>query len=137
MADLTRTLARVRPLEGIEARNIPMIADEAIQAGQPVYRKANGRAGLASAAAAGTAKVVGVATTSVQAGRAFEAGHYIRMVGFDLAAIAFGTTVYLSNTAGALADAAGTVSRPLGSVHGMTDVAGTKFIFFDIPQNQI
>lgn len=137
MADLTRTLNRVRPLEGIEMRAIPMIADEAVEAGQALYRKANGRAGLASSGAAGTAKVVGIATTSQSAGRGVEALYHGRMVGFDLSALDPGATVYSSDTAGAVADAAPTANGlALGSVHTMTDVSSTKFVFFDIPQNQ-
>lgn len=137
MADLTRTLDRVRPLEGIEMRTIPMIADEAIEAGQPLYRKANGRAGLASAAAAGTAKIVGIATSTQSAGRGVEALYHGRMVGYDLSGLAPGAAVYSSDTAGAVADAAPTANGvTLGSVHTMTDVSSTKFVFFDIPQNQ-
>lgn len=140
MADLTVTAAELRPLESIEARLIPMIADEAITKGQPVYRKTNGRAGKAQANAVGTAKVVGVATTSVPAGTAFEALYHGRLAGFGLSAVAPGTTVYLSAaTAGAVADTATTgatnVSVPLGTIHTMTDGSGTKYVFFDIPQN--
>jgi len=140
MADLTRTPSLVRFMEGIEARMIPMIADEAISVGQPVYRKANGRAGVARANATGTSKVVGIATKSVIAGKAFEAGYHARFVGFDLSSVNPGTTVYLSVTAtGVIADAAatgtGNVVVPLGTVHTMTDVSATRFIFFDIPLN--
>lgn len=132
--------ADVRILESIEARLIPMIADEAITRGQPVYRKTNKRAGVARANAVGTAKVVGIATSDAIAGQAFEALYHGRMVGFALAAVPVGTTVYLSATAaGAIDDTAtsgiGNVVVPLGTVHAMTDVAGTPFVFFDVPQN--
>lgn len=140
MANLTATPSRVRFMEGIEARLIPMIADETILKGQPVYRKANKRAGVARANAVGTSKVVGVATTDGIVGRPFEALHYGRMVGYDLAAVTPGSTVYLSaSAAGAIDGAAvtgiGNVAVPLGTVHAMTDVAETLFIFFDISQN--
>lgn len=142
MADLAiqTTGAQLRLLEVIECRLIPVIADEAITKGQVVYRKTNGRAGLARGNAVGTAKVLGVATTSVAAGRPFEALHYGRFAGADLSAVNPGTTLYLSSaTAGAIADAAptgtGNVAVPIGSVHVMTDVAGTRFVFVDVPQN--
>lgn len=140
MATLTVTPSRLRFMEGIEARMIPMIADEAIKKGQAVYRKANGRAGLARANAVGTAKAVGVATTDALAGKPFEALYHGRMVGYDLTDVDPGSTVYLSaGTAGAVDGAettgAGNVAVPLGTVHAMTDVSGTRFIFFDIPQN--
>jgi hypothetical protein len=140
MADLAVTPARVRFMEGIEARLIPMIANEAIAKGQPVYRRTDGRAGVARANAVGTAKVVGIATTDVVAGRAFEALYHGRMVGYDLTGTDPGTTLYLSPaTAGAVNNAVttglGNVVVALGTVHTMTDVAGTRFIFFDIPHN--
>lgn len=142
MANLTATPSRVRFMEGIEARMIPMIADEAILKGQPVYRKANGRAGLARANAVGTSKVVGIATTDASATRSFEALYHGRMVGWDIAAVDPGSTVYLSaSAAGAIDGAAvtgiGNVVATLGTIHSMTDVAGTRFIFFDVPQNAV
>jgi hypothetical protein len=137
MADLTVTAARLRKMEAIEARLIPMIADEAINKGQVVYRKANGNAGLARGNAVGTSKVVGVATTSVLAGVAFEALHYGRLAGYDLSGVDPGETMYLSAaTAGAIADTApstaGQVVVPIGTVHTMTDVPRTKFLFVDV-----
>ena len=140
MADLSVTASRLRPLEGIEARMIPMKADAAILKGQAVYRKPNGRAGLARANAVGTAKVVGVATSDAGIGEAFEALYHGRMVGHDLSAVDPGSTVYLSAaTAGAIDGAVvtgtGNVVQALGTVHTMTDVSSTRFIFFDIPQN--
>lgn len=142
MADITVTAAELRPMEVIEARLIPMIADEAIEKGQAVYRKTNGRAGKAQANGVGTAKVVGMATTSVPAGTAFEALHYGRLAGYGLSAVDPGSTVFLSaGTAGAVADTATTgatnVLVPLGTVHTMTDGSSTKFVFFDIPQNAV
>ncbi|HVL24874.1 MAG TPA: hypothetical protein VM450_12370 [Thermomicrobiales bacterium] len=140
MADLTVTPARLRPLEVIEARLIPMIADEAITKGQPVYRKTNGRAGKARANAVGTAKVVGIATSDAAAGIAFEALYHGRLAGYDLSGVNPGSTIHLSAaTAGALADTAasgtGNVVVPIGTVHTMTDASSTRFLFVDVPQN--
>lgn len=135
MADLVITPTRLRPMEVIEARLIPMIADEVIKKGQPVYRKTTGRAGLTDASVAGTAKPVGVATTDAQPGTAFDALYHGMLAGYTLTGINPGTTVYLSDTAGTLADAAGTVSVAVGTVHTLTDVTFTKVVFIDIPQN--
>lgn len=140
MADLTVTAAQLRPMEVIEARMVPMIADEAITQGQVVYRKSSGRAGLARGNAVGTSKVVGVATRNAAAGGAFEALYHGRMAGYNLSAVDPGSTLYLSSsTAGAVSDTATTgatnVKVALGTVHTMTDGTNTKFVFFDIPQN--
>lgn len=140
MADLTVTAAQLRIMESIEARLIPMIADTAITKGQAVYRKSTGRAGLAKADDVATAKVVGIATTDAAAGTAFEALYHGRMVGFGLGSVNPGVTLYLSkdNAGGIVATAPSAdtqVAFPLGTVHTMTDGVGTKFVFFDIPQN--
>ena len=142
MADLTVTTDRVRIIEVIESRLLPMIADEAITKGQPVYQKTNGNAGVARANAVGTAKVVGIASTTVAAGGAFEAQYHGGLAGYDLSSVDPGKTIYLSVTAtGKLADAAatgtGNVVTAIGTVRVLTDPAKTKYIFVDIPQNAV
>ena len=142
MATLTVTAAQLRPLDGIEARLIPMIANVAVTKGQVVYRIASGtgKAGLARANSVTTAKIVGIATSDAAAGGSFDALYFGRLVGLDLSGLNPGTTVYLSSgTAnavdGAAASDTGNVVVPLGTVHCMTDVSDTKFLFVDIPQN--
>lgn len=142
MADIAVTAARLRIIESIEARLIPMIAGEAITKGQAVYRATDGTAMLAQGDAVGTAKVVGIATKNAAAGVAFEALYHGRLAGFDLSGVDPGETVFLSAaTAGAVADTAaagtGNVVAAIGTVHSMTDVAGTKFLFVDVPQNAV
>lgn len=137
MADLTVTPARVRILEVIESRLLPVIADEVIAKGQPVYRKTNGNVGVARANAIATAKVIGVASTDCAVGGAFEAQHYGGITGYDLSAVNPGTTIYLSTSAtGKLADTAATGTGagvvPIGTVQVLTDPAKTKYIFVDI-----
>lgn len=140
MANLSVTAANLRMLEGIEARLIPMIADATIAKGQVVYRKSNGRADLARGNAVGTAKPVGIATSDAVAGQAFEALYHGRLVGYDLSGVNPGSTVYLSaSAAGAIDGAAvtgtGNVVAPIGTVHVMTDIGGTRFLLIDVPQN--
>ncbi len=140
MADLSSTAANLRILEGIEARLIPMIADETIAKGDAVYRKTNGKAAKARGNGVSTAKVVGIATSDAAAGQPFEALYHGRMVGYDLSGVNPGSTVYLSAATagkidGAIVTGTGNVVAGLGTVHAMTDVGGTRFIFFDIPQN--
>lgn len=144
MATLTITAAQLRELDAVDGRRIPMIANVAITKGQVVYRIGSGvgKAGLARANAVGTAKVVGIAVSDAAINQPFEALHVGRLVGIDLSGLNPGDTVYLSSaTAGAIDGAAitgtGNVSVPLGTVHSMTDIAGTKFMFVDIRQNQV
>lgn len=142
MADLTLTAAQFRPMEGIELRTLNGIADEAITAGQVLYRKTNGKFGVARGNAVGTSKVAGIASSSAAAGAGVEAIYHGRVVGWDLSSINGGVTVYLSITAGGLiADAAavgtGNVVVPLGQVHAMSDRDVTKYLFIDIPLNAV
>ena len=134
MADLTKTAANLRMLDSVECRLIPMIAGEAIDRGEVVYRKTDGKAGLAQGDAAGTATPIGIATSDAPAGGVFDALYWGRLVGYDLSGLNPGARVYISGaTAGALATAAPTVAAsPIGSVQVMTDIAGTKFLMVDI-----
>lgn len=144
MAAITVTAANLRELDAVEGRRISIKADTGVTVtkGQAVYRKTNGRAGLARANAVGTSKVVGIATGNAAAGDTFEALFWGRLVGLDLSALDPGTTIYLDETtAGALDGTAttgtGNVAVPVGTVHVMTDVSGTKYLFVDIPQNAV
>lgn len=133
MADLTVTASRLRPIEGIELRAIPMIAAEAITKGQAVYQNSDGQAALADASAAGTVgTLVGVATSDAPAGGGVDVVYHGRIAGFDLSGMDPGAAVFVSDTAGALADAAGTVSTRIGRVFVMTDPSATKFLFVDV-----
>lgn len=136
MADLTVTASQFRPMEVIEARLIPMIAAEAITKGQAVYQNTSGNAALSNAGASGTvATLVGIATSTVPAGAAVDVLHYGRLAGMGVSGLNAGAAVYASNTAGALADAAGTVSKIVGRVFCMNDRARTKFLFVDVRFN--
>lgn len=103
-------------------------AGESITEGAPVRFDANGRFVNAQADTAGNANVYGVAVGSVatnQAVTAIKVG-ILDVGGLD--AIGFGDPVYLSDTAGRLADAAGTVSTVIGHIvpgYGHERASGT------------
>lgn len=111
----TATKQSVRTVESIQQDT--GVAGEAITAGAPVrIDTATGRYVNAAAGVAGTADVYGVAVNTAPAGMALTVIRRGVMDGFNLTAQAFGALVYLSNTAGRIADAAGTVSVVLGRV---------------------
>ena len=116
MADLALvTAGQLRVEESLEQDTQP--AGVAIAAGQSVRRDATtGRWALADASAAGTADAYGMAVKSVPAGMAVTAIRRGLVDGFDLDDQDYGEEVFLSDTAGALADAAGTVSIRAGEV---------------------
>jgi hypothetical protein len=132
MADLAVVAAEVGLVDPIKALTDNMIAAATITAGQIVYRDANGRADLADASAAGTAGARGVALESVAAGEALTICQRGELEGFTIAQ-AYDAPIFLSDTAGALADAAGTVSVAVGNVCNSTDKDLTKLLYVDFP----
>lgn len=114
MADLA-PVARVNLLEHLgERTEVSVPAGAALAPGAPARFDDDGKAMAASAAAAGTADVYGVnATRGVnQANITCQIVRRGKVALYD----ADGALVYASNTAGRLADAAGTVDVPLGRV---------------------
>lgn len=136
MADLA-VITRVRLLERVgEGITIPAAA--ATGPGVPVYEDTNGKAAIAAAGVAGTAVVVGINLSHKLNAANLPADLLERgkLVLYDtnganiLAGLAYGAPVYLSNTAGRLADAAGTVSVLLGRVRAFWD-QGTPTKYLD------
>jgi len=119
MADLTVTAANVRPVNANQCiiRSVP--AEVAIDVGEIVWiDPATETAKLADASAAGTMPAIGVVVAvGSQGATVGAAGDILSVVlfgpvaGFTLTA---GNEAYVSDTAGALADAAGTVSQVFG-----------------------
>jgi hypothetical protein len=94
------------------------IATEAvdIDAGQAIHEDANGRWALASAANAAGAAAPYLATHKARAGAGLTGIRNGVFYGFNLSALAFNAPVYLSDTAGAIADTPGTVNVLIGRV---------------------
>jgi len=93
-----------------------LIAAADLNAGTPVYVDSNGKFAEADASAAGTADVYGITVRKVKAGQAVTAVARGVLSGFDFSAQSFGAQIFLSDTAGKVADAAGTVSKRVGRV---------------------
>lgn len=91
-------------------------AAEAITKGQAVYVNSNGKAALADASAAGTLNLVAIALNSVGAGQPVSVLKAGFVAGATLTGLAYGDPVYVSDTAGGLDTAAGTVSKVIGRV---------------------
>ena len=116
MADVVLvTAGQLRVEESLEQETLP--AGVAIAAGQSVRKDATtGRWALADASAAGTADAYGMAVKTVPAGMGVTAIRRGVIEGFDLDDRDYGEQIFLSDTAGGIADAAGTASRVIGSV---------------------
>ncbi len=116
MADIALVTAnRVTVVKSIEQMTLP--AGEAIVAGAPV--RIDGTTGKfvnSNAATLAASRIYGVAVRTVAAGEAVTAIRYGIFDGFDLSGLAYDANVYLSNTAGRLADAIGTITSIIGKV---------------------
>lgn len=129
MADITIGTNGVSLVHSDKAVIVDMIAVEAITAGQPVYQTSAGKAGIADANAAGKQQFRGIALKDTAAGKACPVLQSGYLSGFALSGVAYDGIVYLSDTAGSLADAAGTMTVNCGRVLGLTDPDITKVLF--------
>lgn len=130
MADLVSTAANVSPIYPRFAELYPFVAAEAITAGQVVYQTNAGKVGVADANVAGKQQARGIATETVGAGQGVSVLKRGHVAGYTLTQ-AYDAQVFLSDTAGALADAAGTMSVPVGRVVGMSDPSAAKVLYVD------
>lgn len=112
-----------------EIRDIKAV--EAITAGQPVYVTSAGKAGVADANASGKQQFRGIALKSVAAGEICPVLKRGYLSGYALSGVAYDGPVYLSDTAGKLADAAGTLSVNCGRVSNLTDSDLTKILYVE------
>ncbi len=124
MADITSTAARVAVIFPAKAIIFDAEAAVALEAGQPAYINSNGKAALADASNAATLVTPGVVLNKAGAGQGVSILKEGHVAGFDLSGLAYGAKVYVSDTAGALADAAGSTSLVMGSVVPIAQVGG-------------
>lgn len=128
MAAIVSTEVQISILFPQRAEIYDAIAGEAITAGQAVYFNSSGKIIKSNAGAAGTAKFAGIALNTAGAGQAVSVLVRGHIAGYTLSG-AYGSKAYLSDTAGALADAAGTVSVVAGSVVPLSDASRTKVLY--------
>ena len=135
MADLTLTAAQIAPVFPGDARTeiYDIVGGATITAGQAIYHNSSGKAALADAnAGSGAEKARGLALRGVGSGQGLSVIKKGAVYGFDLSGLAFDALVYVSNTAGALADAPSTTnSVPVGRVIPLSDSTPTKVLWVD------
>lgn len=124
-AATNRTMDMVKKPSHADQATYP--AAEAITAGAPIRQDtSNGRWTNANASGAAEARATHIASHSAAAGESLTGYRRGLMDGFVLDALAYDAPVYLSNTDGRLADAAGTVSVIVGRVApGFATTLGT------------
>lgn len=129
MAAISVTAAQIAEVDPIKATIRNYITGVALTKGQAVYIvPATGKLALADGNGSGTKQFRGVALDAGGVGaavRVLEAGD---CYGFDLSGLNYDDPVYLSDTAGSLDTAAGTVTVYCGRVAPLTDASLTKVL---------
>jgi hypothetical protein len=133
MADIALVAANVGRSHKTGEEVFSFTAGVAITRGQAVYFvTSTGKLALADASAAGTAQFRGIALQTAQIGQPVDVIMRGFVSGFTISGLAYEALVYLSDTAGALANAAGTVTVPAGRVLPFNDAGVlTKGLFID------
>jgi len=130
MANIALTTAKIGAVYE-SAEIIDMIAVEAITKGQAVYQTTAGKAGVAGANASGKQQFRGIALEAASIGRVVPVLKRGHCYGFTLTSQAWEDRVFLSDTAGALADAHGTLTVGAGRVVALPDSDLTKVIYIE------
>lgn len=129
MADIALTAAQIGLVDPSKALSKDYLAGAAITKGQVVAVATDGTIDPADASTGGGylyQQVVGVALNGGGAGAAITVLEDGEVYGFTVSGLNVGAFVYLSNTAGTLADATGDIEVRLGRVASLTDKSATK-----------
>lgn len=116
MVDLTVTAAQVGLVNPEKAETFMVCLAETVTAGQPIFFDSNGKAQLADANAAGEQQARGLTLAAGAAGQVISALKRGLVEGFTLTSQSYDDPIFISDTVGVLADAAGTLSVPVGLV---------------------
>lgn len=128
MTDIVVTPAQVAAVDPKTALIQSYIAGVAITKGQAVYIASTGKLGVCETDQAGKQQFRGIALNAGGIGAAIDVLHEGLLYGFTVSALNADVLVYASNTAGALADANGTMTVPAGRVVCLPDKSLTKVI---------
>jgi len=115
MSDITRDKTLISIVDPSKCEIDNGVAAAAIEAGQPVYIDSNGKYNLADANDAAADQFRGIALETVAANQPVSVLVRGELYGYTLSG-AYDSAAYVSNTAGELADAAGTTSLAVGKV---------------------
>ena len=107
------------------------IAAASITAGQALYFDSAGKVNLADANGSGTLQFRGIALNAAGAGQAVSVLKKGHCYGFTVSSVAYDAALFLSNTAGALGDAAGATSVNCGRVVAVPDSSLTKVVYIE------
>lgn len=114
------------------------VAAVSITPGQVLYLTTAGKVDLYDSNGSGTLQLLGIALNAAGAGQAVSVLKRGFVYGFTVSGLAYDAPVYGSNTAGSLADGAGSSSIVAGKVKCLTDGSNlTKVLYIDISWNVV
>lgn len=132
MADIALTAVQVAPVYPLTADIVSVTLAEAVTQGQILYQLTAGTFGIADANASGKQQARGVALAAGGAGQTISMLRRGECYGFTVSGLNADAIVYLSDTAGALADAAGTMTVNCGRITVVPQSgSAVKVAFFD------
>jgi hypothetical protein len=129
MADIALVADRVNVIFPQSSEIIDVKLAEAVTRGQVVYQLTAGTFGVAGAAAAGKQQARGIALRGGAAGETISIAKLGFVSGYTVGSLNADVPIYLSNTLGALADGAGTMTVICGRVVALPD--GVKVVYFN------
>lgn len=116
MADLAITAANISVIKPEDAEIVQVIVAETVTAGQPLFFDSNGKGQLADANAAGEQQARCLTLEGGVANQSLSCLKQGFVEGFTLTDQSFDDPIFLSDSVGVLADAAGTLEVPVGLV---------------------
>lgn len=129
MAAITLTAARISVVDPIKATIRNYIAKVALTRGVPVFiDPTTGKIDIADGNGAGTKQCRGITLDAGGVGAGIRVLEYGDVYGYDLSGLNYDAPVYVSDTAGSLDTAAGTVTVIVGRVAPMSDQALEKVL---------
>lgn len=135
MADIDFTAAQVSPVFPQNCEILSVKLAETVTEGQTAYQLTAGTFGLSDANAAGKQQFRGIFLDPGGAGqtvRVLKRGH---LYGFSVSGLNGDAVLYQSDTAGDMADSAGTMTVVCGRVFVLTDA--TKVVYIDAQWAQV
>lgn len=129
MTDIVVTADQVGAVFPDEAEIYSFIAAATITKGLPLYITSAGKVDIADANGSGTDLFCGIALEGGGAGQAISVLKRGHVYGYTLTSQAYAAPIYVSNTVGTLADAAGSTSLLVGHVVPLSNPSLTKVLY--------
>jgi len=129
--EIALTEAKIAAVFPRQAEIYDLVAGVAIAKGEAVYIDSNGHAGVADANAAGYQQFRGIALNAAGIGQAVSVLKRGHIYGFTVSGMAYDAVAYLSDTAGDLSTAVGTMTVNCGRVVPLSDNDHTKVLYVE------